>query len=672
MVMKKLFLYGLKWLIAFTGLTIYVISIHLFGDFSVFSRYLVVIMIILLLLWGFMIVNRCVSEQNDVNQLEKRKHFIIRGNQKIEISLLKRSIQMLKTACGQQELSFGYSFSYQSYTHYQNIMQNNNTDKRSVQMPTNMTDASGDGKQRDLILNMDHNGIIRFVSQDLLVAYQKEWNDFYGKHISEVSHYFGIDSTFWMDHLRNKYHTQSTVEVAVGDEKKWFYWNFEAITDESGLIDIIIASGTEITDFIYYNQSQQLSNMIDFQTGLLNQHGLKTKMAQIGSVKRAAVFFIDLWNFSRINDYYGFSVGDEIILMISSQLKMMKSDHCLISRFSGDKFVGFCYSRSGEEFVLDALLNKLKDFVSSVYHVQENAIQIDKRIGYAIYPDDTDEMDKLVSLASLAMKSSNQTNQFSIVHYDQQMGDSLKKNIVTATKLKTAIEKGIVEVHFQKAVDARSGKAIFIEELARWHDDELGNIPPFEFLATAKEANLMDQLDRYLVHEAIKEYSVISLREEFAETVLAINIAAMSFLDNTFQDYVIKTAKQYDIASNRICIEISESTFENNVDKCVERIITYKQSGFVIALDDFGKDYSSLAILERVPFDIIKIDKIFIDRVSDDKNQEIVRMIRTITKLYDKEIIAEGVETEFQKQCLLELGCWLHQGYLYHRPERLL
>ncbi|MFA5290264.1 MAG: hypothetical protein WC351_04410, partial [Candidatus Izemoplasmatales bacterium] len=142
--MKKLFLYGLKkWLIAFTGLTIYVISIHLFGDFSVFSRYLAVIMIILLLLWGFTIVNRCVSEHNDVNPLEKRKHFIIRGNQKIEISLLKRSIQMIKTAYGQQKLSFGYSFSYQSYTHYQNIMQNNNTDKRSVQMPTNMTDASG-------------------------------------------------------------------------------------------------------------------------------------------------------------------------------------------------------------------------------------------------------------------------------------------------------------------------------------------------------------------------------------------------------------------------------------------------------------------------------------------------------------------------------------------------
>jgi len=283
----------------------------------------------------------------------------------------------------------------------------------------------------------------------------------------------------------------------------------------------------------------------------------------------------------------------------------------------------------------------------------------------------TRDLSKLVSMSSLAMKESKQENQFTIARYQRHMGDTLKQNIITASKLKGALERREIEVHFQKTIDTRTKSFGYLEELARWVDPELGYVSPLVLFSVAKEFNLLDQLEKYLIEEAIKNFIGIRNNPDYINTKLAINLAPSSFMDLTFLTFLNQVVDKCHLKHSDICVEVSESTFVNTLADCVFRINEYRKNGYIIALDDFGKDYSSLAILESVAFDIIKIDKLFIDKIFEKKNQEIVKMIQKIAELSNKEIIAEGVETNNQSTKLIELGCFIQQGYFFHRPEKM-
>ena len=153
---------------------------------------------------------------------------------------------------------------------------------------------------------------------------------------------------------------------------------------------------------------------------------------------------------------------------------------------------------------------------------------------------------------------------------------------------------------------------------------------------------------------------------------LTVNLAPNTLMNIKFFEYFDNVVKETGLEPSEIYIEISEGTFINKLDLCIARINLYKSHGYLIALDDFGIEYSSLAILEKVDFDIIKLDAHFVRNISNISNQEIIKMIRRITDMTDKEMIAEGVETKEQSEKLRELGCLIQQGYYLHKPEDLL
>ena len=382
------------------------------------------------------------------------------------------------------------------------------------------------------------------------------------------------------------------------------------------------------------------------------------------------MFFIDFWNFSKISDFYGHRIHDEIIVMIADQLRRCEGKNCLVCRFSNSKFVVMLFGKQTSDSVIATKLANLDNYLPKVYQLEENLIQIEKRIGYAVIPMTRTALRNSYPWLP-AMKESKQENHFKVIRYKKTMGETLKKNIAISVNLKHALETGMVEVFFQKAIDAFTGNVVYLEELARWKDGTLGYISPVEMFAAAKEANMVEQLDKHLVEEAIRQFAYLRNSGEYPSAKLAINIAPSSLMDPMFTTFIREQASKYSVKPRDICIEISESAFVNSLEACIERIKDYKKLGFQIALDDFGKDYSSLAILESVPFDIIKIDKLFIAKIQDGKNREIIKMIRNITNLYRKEIIVEGVETEAQRKCLLELGCVIQQGFFTTSPEGL-
>ncbi|MGI6392596.1 MAG: EAL domain-containing protein [Candidatus Izemoplasmatales bacterium] len=526
--------------------------------------------------------------------------------------------------------------------------------------------------KHDYHVNIDIEGKIIYVSDATSELFLKSKRSILNKNISTLQDVFGINSDQWFTDIKTRYRSQSTAEVETNDGKKWLYWDFEAVTDVFGSVLMITATGHEITNLINMKQQTNPNHTFDFQTNLINQQGLYEKIASLKNVNRAVCFFIDFWNFSKISDFYGHRIHDEIIVMIADQLRRCEGKNCLVCRFSNSKFVVMLFGKQTSDSVIATKLANLDNYLPKVYQLEENLIQIEKRIGYAVYPDDTDSLEKLISLASLAMKESKQENHFKVIRYKKTMGETLKKNIAISVNLKHALETGMVEVFFQKAIDAFTGNVVYLEELARWKDGTLGYISPVEMFAAAKEANMVEQLDKHLVEEAIRQFAYLRNSGEYPSAKLAINIAPSSLMDPMFTTFIREQASKYSVKPRDICIEISESAFVNSLEACIERIKDYKKLGFQIALDDFGKDYSSLAILESVPFDIIKIDKLFIAKIQDGKNREIIKMIRNITNLYRKEIIVEGVETEAQRKCLLELGCVIQQGFFHHKPEKLV
>lgn len=515
----------------------------------------------------------------------------------------------------------------------------------------------------EFIMNIDKEGLIYFASNAVLELFSKKAEEVIGKHIIAMNESVGLYDNSWFYEIFNDRFAKNVFEL----NNRWFVCKYEVKLDPDKAVEGIVVIGKEIKEDNKYKNHLLYSKYYDNLTKILNKKGLNERISNLKNIKKAVSFYIDIWGFTKISNYYGNKVSEEIIKAVAKELKEFIDEQCLIARVSNDRFVVLCLNGKACSSVIKNQLDRFREILVSTFTVNDIEITVDKRIGYAVYPDDTNQLNKLVSLSNLAMSESFKNGKIDIIKYDKCMSSKLETNIVLASKLKNAIRDHLIEVHFQKVVDANDNSVVQLEQLARWTDKDLGYISPPVFFQVAKESNLLDCLERYLIDKAFCAFEKFNKQYEGAK--LAINITPCSLLDPKFVGFLNETAWRYNIEQKNICIEISESTFVNSVDLCIERINQYKGHNYKIALDDFGKEYSSLSILDRVAFDIIKIDAAFVNKISHFKNREIIKMIRRIAKISNKEIIAEGVETILQKETLQKLGCFLQQGFLFHKPE---
>ncbi len=526
-------------------------------------------------------------------------------------------------------------------------------------------------KTQDLIVKLDVDGTILHASKKALDVYGKKREHVVGKNALQINESVGRYDHTWLDEVLTNHSATGTAQINVDGREKYIRWNYEAILDEQGAIDYVVAIGHDVTHLRETENRVANDKNHDHLTGLLNQQGLYETIAGLKDIRAAVSFFVDIRGFSQINDYYGHAVGDEILVSLANKLRVFEKGQCFVSRFSGDEFVIYCVNEEAEASVINRYIESLRKKAVSLHKTEDLDIEIKTSIGYALYPEDTDDPNALVSLSSLAMKDGATKNGNPVARYRKKMSETLRQNILIANKLQRAIEEDKIEVHFQKVWNVSNDHVDYLEQLARWSDEELGNIPPNEFIDIADKSNLLDSLERYIVEKSFRLFKQLKSQNDFQNTKLSINLSPTSLLDGRFLGFFNETRKAHGIFANDVCVEISENTFVNNLDLCVKRIGQYKHHDYLIALDDFGKEYSSLAILENVDFDIIKIDAVFTDKIHSVKNQEIVKMVRKITRLSHKELIAEGVETTLQKEILQQLDCNLQQGYLFHRPEKL-
>lgn len=521
---------------------------------------------------------------------------------------------------------------------------------------------------RDLVGKFSPDGTIIYASSNYAKLYNLDEQSIIGRNIFALDKARNcLDDEWFYKTLDNHYFRGQGKEIFNGKEI-WISWHNDVLLDEAGNVEYLISVGRDITELVKLNQELASQSLHDHTTGLLNNRGLYEAVEALDNVNTAVSFFIDVKNFSTINDYYGNETGDIILKQIANELKYYAYNQ-IVARYSGDKFVVVCVNSTPAE--IDSYLVNFKLFLKSIYNIEHTKIQVGKKIGYAIYPDDTDSLSQLISLSSLAKSEIYDHNLLEIQSYRPYMSAKLNSNINMAIRLKQALQQKEIEIYFQKIINVKNNEVSYIEALARWQDKEKGFVSPEYFFNIAKQSGIIHQLDEYIFEKAIAKYAKLRKEPEFKNSILTLNIAPSTLLQENIPQLLENISKRHKIKPQYICIEISENTFVHNIGICKRNIENFKLKGFLIALDDFGREYSSLSILDSIEVDSIKIDGAFVRNIYKPQNQAIVQMIMNISELTRKVIIAECVETDKESKILTEMKCYLQQGFYFHKPEKL-
>jgi PAS domain S-box-containing protein len=402
----------------------------------------------------------------------------------------------------------------------------------------------------------------------------------------------------------------------------------------------------------------------DALTGLYNQRGLLDKIGELKNVKSAVCFYITIGNYKQLYDYYGVEFTESLVKQLSTTLTPYIDRGNIAAIANSRDLIIILIDPNDQE--IDALFAHAKSGLSIQHEIQGIHVLLENHIGFAVLGEDADNLRDLITCASMAVSEAALSEHNIIIKYSPKMKKMLESNIKLANKLDLAIANSQIDVVFQNVVDSRDGSVVFMEALARWTDPDLGFIPPTAMFSYAIKSNLIDALDDYLLDRTLKIYA-----EMGAPNRLSINISASAFLRPYFSNLIREKAAQYQLDYSKLIIEISENTFVQNIDQTIKKIKGYKRDGFSIAIDDFGSQYSSLGILDLFPYDFLKLDGIFATRLDSENIRQVVSGLVKITERQKIAIVAEKIENAEMAKAMQALGCFIHQGFFYHRPETL-
>ncbi|ETI69362.1 EAL domain-containing protein [Neobacillus vireti] len=418
-------------------------------------------------------------------------------------------------------------------------------------------------------------------------------------------------------------------------------------------------------------QVQHLS-FHDYLTNLPNRRMFDGKLQQLtdgyrGNNKKFAVMIFDIDHFKYINDTLGHPIGDDVLNGLSARLLALLSPDDLLARIGGDEF-GLLIANMASIDSLKELADRIINCLKEPFYIKGYELFLTASIGISIYPDDGVTSHELLRNADIALFKAEELgrNNYKIISPSSSI-ESYKLFSLGRDLLK-ALENNEMVLYFQPRVDASSGKIISAEALIRWEHPEWGLVSPAEFLMLAEENGLIIQIEDWVLNEVCQQLK--TWKEAMLSTVpISINISATHFMKQNWLETVEETIRNAGIRPTDLEFEITENSFLNNEEIVNRTIISLKEMGIKISLDDFGKGYSSLSYLAQFPFDFIKIDKLFIQNMIESHHDLfIVKSIIYLAKGLDIDVVAEGVETIEQLKLLKKEKCQQIQGYLFSRP----
>lgn len=434
------------------------------------------------------------------------------------------------------------------------------------------------------------------------------------------------------------------------------------ITDRKQIEFDLRKKESHLKRLAYYDSLTGLPNRILFQ-GCLAKAIAKADRNK----SHVALLFLDLDLFKKVNDTMGHSTGDQLLREAAQRLQMLLRAGDTVARFGGDEFVVLVENISKTEQVAH-IAQKILDSFKRPFFVNGHLFHISASIGISLKTSPDDDIERLQKRADVAMYDAKRKGRNNFRFYSPEMDAHAHELLALENDLRQALENEQLVLHYQPQVDLSSGQIIGLEALVRWQHPDKGIIPPGDFIPLAEETGLIIPIGEWVLRTActyarkLQDAGPHPLR-------MSVNISMQQFKAPDFPALVSQLLNEAGLEPRWLELEITESIAMENASETISRLDTLRKMGVLLAIDDFGTGYSSLNHLKHLPITTLKIDKSFVgDILADQYDFAIVKAIQALAKSLDIEVIAEGIETQEQKELLVQLGYTLGQGYLFSQP----
>lgn len=433
-------------------------------------------------------------------------------------------------------------------------------------------------------------------------------------------------------------------------------------------------------------EHEQLSRRLVYHTHQDDLTGLPNRTRCLEYIQQAiistrrpqrllAVALLDLDNFTQINEFYGHAAGDQLLCMVADRITMLLPEQDLLARISNDEFAWVISNVASEPDAVREAQN-LIDHVREPFRLGEHEITVQVQIGISFYPTDGNDALLLLERADNALQQARRHPHHNVMCFAPDMTARTLQRLSRERQLRRAIQRNELVLHYQPQYDLHTGSLIGLEALVRWQlpDGEL--LPPSEFIPIAEESNLILDVGQWVLRTACHQVAMWQ-QQQIAPVRVAVNISALQLAQVDFVRQVQRALYEYRTDPHWLELELTESLLMRDYQLAASQLHQLRQLGVRIAIDDFGTGYSSLAYLQQLPVDVLKIDRIFVQRILREPDNlhslspdgvALVSAMITLAHNFQLQVIAEGVETEAQIVTLRHLECDAAQGYRLSRP----
>lgn len=408
----------------------------------------------------------------------------------------------------------------------------------------------------------------------------------------------------------------------------------------------------------------------DSLSGLANRNALNEYLRRLISdcernQKEFVLLFLDLDNFKAVNDALGHHVGDELLQKVAATISEVLRGSDYVARVGGDEFVVVLHEYQDVADVIH-VIERIQARLAQPWLIQSHPIHISSSVGIAFYPKDGMDIISLMQHSDIAMYEAKKKGRAQYHFFTQALNEEVQRTIALDKAMRDALRNNEYELYYQPKVDAQTGAIVGAEALIRWNSPQNGLVSPNEFIPLAEHNGFIVELGEWVLKTAFKQQ--IAWRNKGLDLSVSINLAAQQLVHDHFETQFEDLAHNIGIDPQKIELEITEYFFLEQNKQNLDVLNRLHQKGYRIALDDFGTGYSSLAYLKRFPVDTLKIDKAFVDDFDSEDGAVFLDTMIKMGQSLKMQVIAEGVETEAQREYLLEAGCSYFQGYLCSKP----
>ena len=383
--------------------------------------------------------------------------------------------------------------------------------------------------------------------------------------------------------------------------------------------------------------------------------------------RRVALLHLDLDRFKDINDEYGHSVGDLLVQETANRFRGIVRGQDTVARLAGDEFAFVITELAALEHA-DLVAQKLMDLVRQPYILDGHEIRISCSVGLVTYPDHADSQALLLRMADDAVYAAKRLRN-TAERYSPEMARPASRGPLLFSTVRRAIDLGQLEVYYQPLVHLRTGRLHGMEALVRWNDPSRGMVPTSELIQLAEDAGLISDITDFVCGASMRQLRTWRAAGLGRDLRLSINVAASEVRDGVLAPMIRDHVRAAGLPMSAIDLELTESGLMYSDAAATELLSELRADGIHVSVDDFGTGYSSLGRLQRLPVDVLKIDRAFIDGIDTGTKQgALVRAIVAMAHSLELTVVAEGVETEGQRAFLAEHDCDLYQGYLFSPP----